>query len=172
MRSLISREAIAKKIAILAKQISEDYAGKSLVILGILNGSFMFVADLVRQITIPLKVDFISLSSYKDDSSVGEVALEFASKLSLRGENVLVVDDIIDSGLTARYLLDCVEEKRPASIKLCVLLDKPSRRASDVKVDYAGFEIRNVFVIGYGMDFNEGFRCLPEIYYREDENDE
>jgi hypoxanthine phosphoribosyltransferase len=166
---LFSREAIASVVAKLATEISRDYRGKDPLFIGILKGSFIFMADLVRRLDFPLELEFIRLSSYGSGrQSSGTVRAEQGLRASARGRHVLVVEDIIDTGATVVFLLDYLKKKRPASLRLCTLLDKPSRRRVPVTIDYCGLSVPDKFVVGYGLDYDENFRNLPEIYYLED----
>ena len=163
-RVIISREEIAKRIDELAAEIRRDYKDKNPLLIGVLKGSFVFLSDLVRALNIPVEVDFIRVSSYgacKETS--GKVKLVQGLKTSLKGRHVLVVEDIVDGGLTVSFLLDYVKRRKPASLKLCTLFDKPSRRRVEVPIDYVGFTIPDKFVVGYGLDFNEGYRYLPDL---------
>lgn len=163
---ILKEKDICKRIDSLASEINKDYAGKSLIVLCILNGAFMFTSDLVKKINVPIEVDFISLCSYNGTESSEEITVDFTSKVSLKNKHILIVDDIVDTGLTAKYLLGEIEARNPASIKICALLDKPSRRKKlDVNVDYIGFTIDDIFVIGYGMDYEGDFRNLTDIYH-------
>lgn len=163
--TLCSKEDIAKRVAELGKQISEDYQGQSIHVISLLKGSFMFTSDLVRQITVPLKVSFMVTSSYGHGTSTsGEVRIEDQIKGAIEGEHILVVDDITDSGITMKKVLDHLKEKKPASLKSCVLLDKPSRRAVDLQAHYIGFEIEDKFVVGYGLNYGDYYRNTPYVF--------
>lgn len=162
---LYTREEIAKQVAKLAEEISHDYREKDLVLVGILKGAFLFLADLIRHLTIPAMVDFIGLSSYGLDSeSIGEVVLTKDLQLPIEGRDVLVVEDILDSGLTTDLAMKRLQTRRPASLKLCALIDKRGRRRVPVSVDYVGFTIDHGFVVGYGIDYAERYRHLPDLY--------
>lgn len=166
----ITREEIRQKVAELAEQIRGDYRGKNPLLIGILKGSFVFLADLIRVLDIPLEVDFIWISSYgagKESSGNIEFVQDF--RTPIEGREVLVVEDIVDTGLSLSSFLDRLRRERPASIRLCVLLDKPARRKTPVHIDYHGFTIPDKFVAGYGLDFDEKYRYLPDICYLEDE---
>ena len=166
---LLTREQIAKRVRELAKQISAECAGRELLVIGILKGSWIFLADLVRLITIPVTVDFTMASSYGvGTSSSGEVKIVLDLKTPFEGRDVLVVDDILDSGLTLKHIIDDLELRKPRSLKVVVLMDKPDRRRADIKADYVGFKIPNKFVVGYGVDFAERFRNLPYVGYIEE----
>ncbi|MGI6169564.1 MAG: hypoxanthine phosphoribosyltransferase [Christensenellales bacterium] len=161
---LISEQEIAKKIDEMGARITQDYAGKSIVMVGILRGAVVFLSDLMRRINLPVQIDFISVSSYGASTrSSGVVRFQKDLESSITGKHVLIVEDIIDTGLTMRYLIDTLCTRDPASIKTCCLLDKPSRRKTDIVADYSGFEIPDAFVIGYGLDYNNDYRNLPFV---------
>jgi hypoxanthine phosphoribosyltransferase len=161
---LIEEDAVAARVAELGTDVSADYAGKDLLLVGVLKGAVFFMADLMRQLTIPCEVDFMAISSYgaSTDSS-GVVRILKDLDINIEGRDVLVVEDIIDSGLTLSYLMRMLESRNPASLEVCALLTKPARREIDVPVRYTGFEIPNEFVIGYGLDFGERYRNLPYV---------
>jgi len=161
---LIEEQALQSRIGALGREISGDYAGRDLLLVGVLKGAVFFMADLMRHITVPCEVDFMAISSYgaSTDSS-GIVRILKDLDLSIEGRNVLVVEDIIDSGLTLSYLRRTLEARSPASLEICTLLTKPERREVDVPVRYIGFEIPNRFVIGFGLDFAERYRNLPYV---------
>lgn len=164
IRVLISEEDVDAKIAEIGRQISEDYAGESVHLLCILKGSVFFTCELAKRITVPVSLDFMSVSSYGDGtSSSGVVKIAKDLDETIEGKNVIVIEDIIDSGRTLHYLLDVLEKRNPKSMKLCTLLDKPERRVKDVKVDYTGFAIPDEFVVGYGLDYAQKYRNLPYI---------
>ncbi|MCX7724782.1 MAG: hypoxanthine phosphoribosyltransferase [Thermodesulfovibrio sp.] len=160
---LISEEQIQRKVRELAYNISSDYANKDLLVIGILKGSFMFFSDLIRHIKNPLKIDFIIASSYIKDSSSGEVKIHYFPREEIQGKDVLLVEDIIDTGISLNTIREKILSMNPASLKICVLLDKAERRIIDVPIDYIGFKIPNKFVVGYGLDYQEMFRNLPYI---------
>jgi len=163
---LLTEEQIARRVAELGAQISQEYAGKDLMLICILKGANIFLADLVRQITLPLSYDFVAVSSYgADTKSSGVVRILKDLDESVESKHVLVVEDIVDTGLTLRlsYLLENLRSRRAASVKVCTLLDKPSRRRMDVPVDYFGFQIEDRFVVGYGLDYGGKYRNLPFI---------
>lgn len=161
---MISEQDVDARIEELGKQISEDYAGKQVHLICILKGSVFFMCELAKRITIPVSMDFMSVSSYGDGtSSSGIVKIVKDLDETLEGKDVLVVEDIIDSGRTLYYLMDVLQKRQPASLKLCTLLDKPDRRVKDVKVEYVGFNIPDEFVVGYGLDYAQKFRNLPYI---------
>jgi hypoxanthine phosphoribosyltransferase len=169
LKILISRDEIAKAINRLACDIERDYQGKQPLLIGILKGSFVFMADLIRQLDLPLELDFIRLSSYgAARESSGKVRVVQGVKTPVKGRDVLVIEDIVDTGITISFLLDYLKKKRPASLKLCVLTDKPSRRRVPVPIDYLGFTVPDKFIVGYGLDCDERFRNLPQIYTLED----
>ena len=160
----ISETQIREKVKQLGEIISQDYGNKNLLLVGILKGSFIFLSDLMREITIPAAVDFMTVSSYKNStSSSGNVDIISDLSRDIEGLDVLIVEDIIDSGMTLSKLLPILNARKPASVKLCTLLDKPERRKTDIKVDYVGFEIENKFIVGYGLDFAEKYRNLKYI---------
>jgi hypoxanthine phosphoribosyltransferase len=161
---LIDKEALQRRIAELGEEISADYAGRDLLLVGVLKGAVFFMADLMRNLSVPCEIDFMAISSYgaATDSS-GVVRILKDLDINIEGRHVLVVEDIIDSGLTLSYLLRNLESREPASLEICALLTKPDRREIDVPVRYVGFEIPNEFVIGYGLDFAERYRNLPYV---------
>jgi hypoxanthine phosphoribosyltransferase len=162
---LISEELIAAKVTELAARVSADYAGvDELVLVGVLKGSFIFLADLARRLTIPRSIDFMALSTYADGTTTsGAVRMILDLRRSIAGRHVLIVEDIVDTGYTLDYLLRTLAARRPASLKTCVLVRKPERRKVDVPIDYLGFDIPDVWVVGYGLDWAERFRTLPYI---------
>lgn len=170
LRLLLGREEIAGKVAELAAQIEEDYRDSNPLLLGVLKGSFIFLADLARALTIPVEIDFVRLASYGAGTETsGKVRVVHGLRRSIRGRHVIVVEDITDTGLTIQHLTGYLKRRHPASVKLCALFDKPSRRRVPITIDYLGFAIPNAFVVGYGLDFNERFRYLPELYVLEQE---
>ncbi len=163
---LINEDEIRSAVIRLAREIAGDYQGKHPLLIGILKGSFIFLADLIRHLDIQLEVDFIRLASYGTGTKTsGKVTLVHDIPISIADRHVLVVEDIVDTGLTTRYLLDYLGSKAPASLKLCALIDKPSRRQMPVKIDYLGFSIPDRFIVGYGIDWREYYRNLPDIRY-------
>jgi hypoxanthine phosphoribosyltransferase len=166
---LIGEQQIREKVAELAGILKEEYRDKHPLIIGILKGSFVFMADLIRMMGIPVEIEFVGLSSYGKGAteSAGKVKVVQGLKTPVKGRHVLVIEDIVDTGLTIRFLLDNLKKKKPASLKLCALLDKPSRRKIDVPIDYLGFSIPNVFVVGYGIDWDERFRYLRDVCFVE-----
>lgn len=168
---IIPREEIANKVAELATQLRKDYRGKNPLLIGILKGSFVFLSDLVRAMNIPVEIDFTRLSSYGACTETsGKIKVLKRLEIPIKGRHVLVVEDIVDSGLTVSFLLDYVKLRKPASLKLCTLFDKPSRRKIEVPIDYRGFTIPDVFVVGYGLDYNQQFRYLPDLCILEERN--
>ena len=163
---LFSREKISSIVKDLADQISRDYGERELVLVCILKGAFMFLSDLVRQIQIPVQIDFVRLASYGAGTETsGKISITKDIEMPIEGKDVLIVEDIIDSGRTLRYLRERLSLSAPSSIRICALLDKKARREVEIEADYIGIEVNNVFVVGYGIDFNEAYRHLPEIYY-------
>ena len=161
---LIEPEALQHRVAELGEEISADYAGRDLLLVGVLKGAVFFMADLMRQLAIPCEIDFMAISSYGDSTdSSGVVRILKDLDINIEGRHVLVVEDIIDSGLTLSYLIRNLEAREPASLEICALLTKPERREIDVPVRYVGFEIPNRFVIGYGLDYSELYRNLPYV---------
>jgi hypoxanthine phosphoribosyltransferase len=167
---LIDSDALRSRVAELGEEISAAYEGKDLLLIGVLKGAVFFMADLMRHLTVPCEVDFMAISSYgaATDSS-GIVRILKDLDINIEGRNVLVVEDIIDSGLTLSYLMRNLESREPASLEICALLTKPDRREIDVPVRWIGFEIPNRFVIGYGLDFAERYRNLPYVAVLSDE---
>ena len=164
IRELISEEDVAKKIAEMGAQISKDYEGESVYLLCILKGGVFFTTELAKHITVPVNIDFMSVSSYGGETtSSGIVRIVKDLDTPIEGKNVLIAEDIIDTGRTLAYLMEHLKQRKPKSLKLCTLLDKPDRRVSDVKVDYTGFEIPDEFVVGYGLDYDQRYRNLPYV---------
>ena len=163
-RIFFSAEEIDKRLEEMAGEINRDYAGKELMLISVLRGSFVFMADLTRKITLPCTVDFLAVSSYgKGTTSSGQVQITKDLSDDIEGKDILVVEDILDSGNTLSYLMKLLRARHPASIRLCTLLDKPERRVVPVEVDYVGFTIPDEFVVGYGLDYAEKYRNLPYI---------
>ncbi|HAM34836.1 MAG TPA: hypoxanthine phosphoribosyltransferase [Elusimicrobia bacterium] len=160
---LIDQAELRKRVRELGRQISRDYAGRALTLVGILRGSVVFMGDLLKEITADCRVDFISVSSYSGRRSRGEVRLLLDLRDSAAGQDLLIVEDIMDSGLTLHYLLDSLKARGPKSLEVCTLLDKPDCRKVDVQAKYVGFRIPNEFVVGYGLDYNERYRNLPYV---------
>ncbi|WP_425387445.1 hypoxanthine phosphoribosyltransferase [Desulfovirgula thermocuniculi] len=163
-RVLITAEEISRRVKELGEEISRDYAGKEILVVGILKGAAIFMADLVRCLTIPVQLDFMAVSSYgASTESSGVVRILKDLEENIEGLDVLLVEDIVDTGLTLNYLRENLLTRNPASLKICTLLDKPSRRKVQVKVDYNGFVIPDEFVVGYGLDYNGRYRNLRDI---------
>ena len=161
---LISRQEIKKTIAKLAEQLRKDYEGKNPILISVLKGSAVFFADLIRELNIPLQIEFMQVSSYGSGTeSSGKIKVVQRLRTDIKNRHVLVVEDIVDTGNTLSYLLKYLSRKKPASLKLCALTDKPSRRKVPVKIDYLGFTVPDKFIVGYGIDFNEEYRYLPDI---------
>jgi hypoxanthine phosphoribosyltransferase len=160
---LVSEEAIRTKVAELGQRISDDYAGEELLLIGLLRGSIVFLSDLMRRLTIPVRLDFIGIQSYGLSTDSGAVRLVMDLETDIAERHVLVVEDIVDTGKTLSYLVQNLKARQPASLRMCALLDKPDRRQVPIKVDYVGFEIPDKFVVGYGLDFAEGYRNLPYV---------
>jgi len=168
---VITREEIANKVAELATQLRKDYREKNPLLIGILKGSFVFMSDLVRAMDIPVEIDFVRLASYgAGKNSSGKVKLIKDVETPIKDRHVLVVEDIIDRGLTVQFLLDYLSFRKPASLKLCALFDKPLRRKVEVPIDYVGFTVPDAFVVGYGLDLNEKFRHLPDLCVLEEQD--
>ncbi len=161
---LITKEQLAKRIEELGKKISEDYSGKKILAVGILKGSVVFLSDLIRSIESEVSIDFMTVSSYGNSSqSSGTLTIKKDLDTDISGKDVLIVEDIIDSGVTLSKLKEELEKRNPASLKICTLLNKPERRTVEVDVDYIGFDIPNEFIIGYGLDYAEKYRDLPFV---------
>jgi hypoxanthine phosphoribosyltransferase len=163
-RVLIDRKKIGKGVERLAAQIKEDYGDRNPVLISVLKGSSIFLADLIRALNIPLQIDFVQLSSYSSGTeSSGNVKILQRLRTNIRDRHVIIVEDIVDTGLSIATLMKYLKRKKPASIKLCALTDKPSRRKVPVDIDYLGFTVPNRFIVGYGIDYNENYRYLPDI---------
>jgi hypoxanthine phosphoribosyltransferase len=168
--TLIDEARLSGRIAELGEEISNDYAGHDLLLVGVLKGAVFFMSDLMRHLTIPCEIDFMAISSYAGATeSSGVVRILKDLDMNIEGRDVLVVEDIIDSGLTLSYLMRNLESREPASLEICALLTKPERREIDVPVRYVGFEIPNRFVVGYGLDFDEKYRNLPYVAVLDEE---
>jgi hypoxanthine phosphoribosyltransferase len=163
-KALLSKTDIERSICELADRINRDYAGKTLVLVCVLKGSFLFIADLARKLKLETRIEFIGVSSYEGTESTGHVRLTQDLSREIGDEHVLVVEDIVDTGRTLDYLVKTLDLRGPASLEVCTLLSKPSCRVIDVPVKYIGHEIENHFVVGYGLDYNERWRHLPEIF--------
>jgi len=163
---LISQDEIGRAVARLAAEIKRDYQGRQPIFIGILKGSFVFLADLIRQLQLPVEVDFVRLSSYGAGTQTsGKVKMVQGLKTPVKGRDVLVVEDIVDTGLTLSFLLDYLHRKKPASLRVCALTQKPSRRQVPVKIDYLGFTVPDKFIVGYGTDCDGKFRHLANICF-------
>ncbi|MFZ8833834.1 MAG: hypoxanthine phosphoribosyltransferase [Candidatus Caldipriscus sp.] len=164
MAFLITEEQIQRRVSELAEEISRDYEGKEVILVGVLKGAFVFLADLMRKLRIPSRVDFLAVSSYgKFTESTGQVKILKDLDYPIENEDVLIVEDILDTGLTLSYIYSLLKERNPRSLKTVVLLDKPEKRVVDFKADYVGFVVPPVFLVGYGLDAGERFRYLPYI---------
>lgn len=164
MKIIVPRDKIAEKVKELGQRISRDYADKELVVIGVLKGGFIFLADLAREVTIPVIIDFMAVSSYcHSKNTSGVVKIIKDTDISIEGRHVLIVEDIIDSGLTLNNLKELLHTRGPLSVKICTMLDKPSRRKVYVEVNYKGFEIPDEFVVGYGLDYSDKYRNLPDV---------
>jgi hypoxanthine phosphoribosyltransferase len=162
-RVLITEAQLAGRVAQLTKQLQRDYQGRDLVVVALLNGTIMFIADLLRHLSLPLRLDFIGVSSYGGGTESGELIFTKQLRLDVRGRDVLVVDDILDTGRTLKRVLAVLRKQKPKRIKVCVLLDKHARRVEKIRPDYVGFEIPDEFVVGYGLDYAEQYRNLPFV---------
>lgn len=161
---ILTEEQIAKRVKELGEMITKDYKGKNLFVIGILRGASVFMSDLIREIKLPLEIDFMAVSSYgvsTKSSGVVRIAKDLDSTIG--DKDVLIVEDIVDTGLTLKYIVENLQSRKPASVKICTLLDKPSRRVTDVEVAYNGFDIPDEFVVGFGLDYGEMYRNLPYI---------
>ena len=168
---LFPRWQVEETLIRLAVEIGRDYRRKTPLLIGVLKGSFVFMADLIRLLNLSLEVEFVKLSSYgggRKESS-GRIKVEQGLRTPIEGRDVMIVEDIVDTGLTTGFLLDYLRKRKPASLKLCALLDKPSRRQTDVTIDYLGFTVPDKFIVGYGLDWDERFRNLPDICVLEEE---
>lgn len=161
---LLSRDVLERNAKELGRRISEDYRGKELILVGVLKGGFIFLADLIREITIPVEMDFISVSSYGDSTrSSGIVRIIKDIDINIMNKDVLIVEDLVDTGLTLKHLKNLLGTRGPLSVKICAALDKPSRRKVEIDIDYKGIEIPDKFVIGYGLDYAGRYRNLPDL---------
>jgi hypoxanthine phosphoribosyltransferase len=166
LQLVIDEETISNRVSEIGASITREYQDKNLVVIGILKGAFIFMADLIRRIDLPLETDFVRLQSYGSSTeSVGQVTITKDVELPLRGKHVLIVEDIVDTGYTLRYLKEVMSLHQAASVRICCLIDKKERRKVDVEVDYVGFEIEKGFLVGYGLDYDEQYRQLPGIYH-------
>lgn len=170
MTILYSREEIALRVAELARQIDHDYQNKNLFLVGVLKGSFLFIADLIRAIQTPCVVDFMRIASYGSETrSSGIIEVRKDLEMSIRGQDVLIVEDIVDSGQTLDTLCESLRLRNPASLRVCTLVDKQALRETDVQVDYVGFSLNDGFIVGYGLDWDEHYRDLADIFMVETE---
>ncbi|HJH62810.1 MAG TPA: hypoxanthine phosphoribosyltransferase [Firmicutes bacterium] len=161
---LLSQQALSQRVGELGEQITRDYAGRQVAVASVLRGSYIFMADLTRAIQLPITVDFMAVSSYGSGTvSSGQVEIKKDLSDPIEGKDLLLVEDILDSGNTLYYLVDVLRARKPASIRICTLLDKPERRAKPIQADYVGFQIPDAFVVGYGLDYDERYRNLPYI---------
>ena len=164
--SVIKKEEINKAVASMARNISSDYAGRDLTVIGVLNGAFIFMANLVRHLNIPVEIDFVRVASYgAGTESSGRIQLTKDVEIDVKGKDLLIVEDIIDTGLTLSYLIDHLKSFGPHSLKICTLIDKRERREVEIHVDYAGHVTNEGYLVGYGLDHAEKYRNLPEIYH-------
>ena len=162
-RVLIGEERLARRVKSLAREIERDFRGRELVVVSLLNGTVLFLADLIRHLNLPLRLDFIGVSSYGVGTESGDLVFTKELRLDVRGRNVLLLDDILDTGNTLSRVKSKLRAINPRRLRTCVLLDKPARRTQPVKADYVGFEVPNLFVVGYGLDFAERYRNLPFV---------
>ena len=163
-RVLFTQEQLKAVCKRLGKQITEDYQGKNLIMVGVLKGSFMFIADLIREVSVPCAVDFMAVSSYGSGSkSSGVVQIIKDLGGPIEGKDILLVEDILDSGRTLNYIISTLKTRNPSSIKICALFNKPERREADIDLDYEGMLVPNEFIVGYGLDYNQNYRGLPYI---------
>lgn len=163
IKTLLTREEVEKRIKELAKEIEKDYCGKELLVIGLLKGSIMFMSDLIKEMDLPVMIDFMSVSSYSGTTSTGVINVLKDTDISVKDKDVLIVEDIIDTGLTLSHVKKLLEDRGTKSLKICTLLDKPSRRTVKMKGDYVGFEIPDEFVVGYGLDYDQHHRNLPYV---------
>lgn len=168
---LFTQEDITKRAKELAKQIDEDFKGEEVILLGTLKGSVPWLVEIMKHTTIETKLDFISASSYgSSTTSSGVVKIKYDASINMYNENVIVVEDIIDTGNTLKYVIEKLRERGPKTIKICTMLNKEARRTTDIHADYVGFDVDDLFVIGYGLDFDQRFRGLPYISYLEEDD--
>ena len=162
---IIPRKSILAKVKELARKISSDYTGREPVLICVLNGAMFFFADLTLEMTIPARIDFVRAASYGSSmSSSGAIRLTKDVEIPIQGKPVIIVEDIVDTGLTLKHLIKTLEDREPESLKVCALIDKLERRDEDVVIDYCGFQVKEGFLVGYGLDYDEQFRSLPDIY--------
>jgi len=162
-KPILTVEQIQKRVKELAQKISEDYEGKEPLVIGILRGAFMFFSDIVKCIQVPVDIDFLIVSSYAKTETTGEIKIHADLREDIKGRHVILIEDIIDTGLTLKHLREGLLKRQPASLRICVLLDKKARRRAEVPIDYVGFEIPNEYLVGYGLDYENKFRNLPYI---------
>ncbi|RJQ46500.1 MAG: hypoxanthine phosphoribosyltransferase [Nitrospiraceae bacterium] len=162
-KPFLTVEQIQNRVRELASKISDDFSGKEIVAVGILRGAFMFFPDIVRHINVPMKIDFLIASSYVKSQTTGKIAIFADIREDIKGKNVILFEDIVDTGLTLKYIYDMLLSREPASLKICTFLDKKARRKVDLNIDYIGFDIPDHYVVGYGLDFEGRFRNLPYI---------
>ena len=163
---VLNEDEIEKMVADVAQKISDDYKNSKLVLIGVLKGAFVFMSDLIRKITIPVKIDFVGVSSYGlNTASSGKITLTRNIEIDIKNKDVLIIEDIVDTGLTLKYLIDYLKSFDPKSVKICALLDKYERRKTKIRVDYPCHRIEKGFVVGYGIDYAEDYRNLPAIYH-------
>ena len=167
---LLSREQISAAVTRLAAELNRDYRGKNPVVIGILKGCFVFMADLVRQLDFPLEIDFVRVSSYGQGTETsGKVRVVSGPRIDIKGRDVIVVEDIVDTGLSAAHVMKYLQKRQPASLRICVLADKPARRRVPITVDYLGFTVPDKFLVGCGLDWDEQYRNLPDICILEED---
>lgn len=170
-RILISEEEILRRAREIGQQITKDYKGEEVVVLGTLKGSLLWMSDVVKNINLDVKLDFIQASSYGSSTiSSGVVKVGYEPSENMYNRNVIIMEDIVDTGNTLSYIVKKLEKRNPKSVKICTMLDKPSRRVSDIKADYIGFEVENLFIVGYGLDYDQRFRNLPYVSYLTEED--
>lgn len=164
-KTLFTREEISSRVKELGREVKDFYQGKDLVVISLLRGSFIFAADLIREIEMPLEIDFMTTSSYGfSETTTGVVDIVNDLRTDIEGKDILIVDDIIDTGYTLLNVIDHIKEKNPKSVKTCVMLDKPSRRKVDLSPDFCGFSIPDVFIVGYGLNYGVHYRNIPYIF--------
>ncbi len=164
LKRVISEKSIKMKVAELGRQITDDYKGRAPILVGILKGAFVFLSDLMRHIDLSVQIDFIRISTYKSGMKPGEIDLIMDISMPIRDRHVILVEDIVDTGITLKFISDRILERNPASHRICALIDLKHRRGANVKLDYVGFEVQEGFLVGYGLDMGEQGRNLPSIY--------
>ena len=162
-RVLLTEEQIKTRVAELGKEISQEYAGKNPLFVGVLKGVVVYFADMIRAVDIPCEIDFMCMSSYKGTQSQGNINVRLDLSRDIAGRHVVILEDILDTGRTLKKTVEYLLSKHPASLKICTFLDKPDRRVADIQADYVGYTIPDLFVVGYGLDYNESYRNLPYI---------